>query len=311
MNDPHSHVKHPFIVELFSDFQESGNRYLVMEFLPNGDPRDRLNKTGPLAEDTVRYYFLQLVWALEYLHLEKHVAHRDLKCENILFDKYDNLRLIDFGLSRMSEGGSDFSSVCGSPSYVAPEIIQHMPYKLSADIWSLGIVLYAMAVGQLPFVDDQTEILLRKILEEPVTYPTFLSPHLIDLLKGLLCKKPEHRLTIDQIKTHPWFSLGQYTTMLELSRPTVQRLLEPNVDPEMLSCLTARGILPRQVAHAFIDELDNDLVLTYWIFRREQLNETYWIETRIFCRNFITKLCLTTGCRSYEWGLESSSCSGA
>lgn len=209
-------IEHPFIVQLFDIIEDDEAFYLVMEYVENGSLFTRINKEGFLNEDIARRYFCQLLSALNYLHNEKMIAHRDLKPENILIDKYNNIRLIDFGLSnQFSKSSPILNTSCGSPAYAAPEMIQGKPYTKSVDIWSAGIILYAMVAGRLPFDDSNDQVLLQKIVYTDQVFPPNMSRSLIDLLKRLLSKDPKNRLSITQISNHPWLSNSQYVSIID------------------------------------------------------------------------------------------------
>ena len=209
-------IEHPFIAELFEIIDDSSAFYLVMEYVEHGNMLNYVNNNGRLSEDRARHYFCQLISALDYLHNEKFIAHRDLKAENVLLDVYDNIRLIDFGLSNaFSKKTPELKTACGSPAYAAPEMIQGNLYTKQADIWSAGVLLYAMVVGRLPFDDPNVQTLLAKVVTEEVRYPSILSYSLIDLLKRLLTKNPEQRITLARLKEHPWFSQSEYQTITD------------------------------------------------------------------------------------------------
>jgi serine/threonine protein kinase len=158
-------MHHPFVTELFQALDDDTNYYLVMEFVEHGNMLDYVNLNGRVNEDQARRFFTQLIWVLEYLHFERKVAHRDLKCENVLLDRYDNIRLIDFGLSTaFSDLNPQLATACGSPAYAAPEMVKGNQYTKSADIWSAGILLFAVCTGYLPFDDDNVERMLLKIV---------------------------------------------------------------------------------------------------------------------------------------------------
>lgn len=211
-------MDHPFISDLFEIIEDSDNYYLVMEYVDHGNMLNYVNTNGRLSEEKARHYFCQLVSALDYLHNEKFVAHRDLKAENVLLDVHDNIRLIDFGLSNVfSKDSPELKTACGSPAYAAPEMIQGHPYTKAADIWSSGILLYAMVVGRLPYDDPNIQKLLTKIVTEDIHYPSSLSFSLVDLLKRLLVKNPEQRITLSRLKEHPWFSQSEYKTIMEFN----------------------------------------------------------------------------------------------
>ncbi|KAK8853943.1 hypothetical protein M9Y10_016491 [Tritrichomonas musculus] len=211
-------LHHPFIAELFEIIEDNDAIYVVMENVERGNLLDYINSQGTLDEHKARRYFSQLMSALDYLHNKKFIVHRDLKAENILIDKYDNIRLIDFGFSsEFSKFKPELTTACGSPAYAAPEMIQGYPYTKSADIWSAGVVLYAMVAGVLPFDDENTQTILQKIVYTDVVYPPTMSRSLIDLLKRLLIKNPSKRLSISQISQHPWLIQGDYSPIIDFN----------------------------------------------------------------------------------------------
>lgn len=145
--------------------------------------------------------------ALEYLHRNR-IAHRDLKPENMLMDFDGQLKVIDLGLSACYEGLSTLKTFCGSPCYAAPEMVEgktsYLP--LQADLWSCGVVLFAMLCGHLPFCDTDTHVLFKKILACNYKLPAYLSPHAQDLIQKLLVKAPEQRISLEEIREHSWFN---------------------------------------------------------------------------------------------------------
>lgn len=211
-------LHHPFIAELFEIIEDNDAIYCVLENVEGGSLLDYINSKGSLDEAEAHRYFSQLISALDYLHNKKFIAHRDLKAENILIDKYNNIRIIDFGFSsEFSKFKPELTTACGSPAYAAPEMIQGCNYTKSADLWSAGVVLYAMVAGILPFDDEDTQTLLQKIVYTDVVYPPTMSRSLIDLLKRLLIKNPDKRLSISQISQHPWFTQGECAPIIGLN----------------------------------------------------------------------------------------------
>ena len=200
-------MDHPFIASFFEVIDDEKNFYISMEMVENGNLLDYINSNKGLQEQQARRIFCQLITVLEYLHVEKRVVHRDLKAENVLLDKNYNIRLVDFGLSKAFSKTDPFlQTTCGSPAYVAPEIIKEKPYTSAADIWSLGVLLYAMVVGTLPFNGDNISFMLQQIITVNPPIPKNLSPELRQLISRLLIKEPNARITLQEIIEHPWLS---------------------------------------------------------------------------------------------------------
>lgn len=199
-------IRHPLICQEFDIFQaQKGETCILMEYINGMTLLDYANTFGPLSNTEIRSFTAQLIIALDFIH-KNNIIHRDLKCENILIDHNHNIRIIDFGFSI-----SDLvmhETTCGSPSYLAPEIIEGKPYGTSIDIWSLGIVLYAITFGQLPFENQNLRQLFLMICQEEPSYQSNQEVHedLIDLLKRMLTKDPKSRITTEQIKLHPYFT---------------------------------------------------------------------------------------------------------
>lgn len=201
-------LDHPFCITFYEYIEDEENYYLVMEYVKGSSLLQVLNTRGKFPEWMCRHFFCQMIAAIDYLHTELHIAHRDIKIENVMIDKNNNIKMIDFGLGNMFKGENGaLQTACGSPFYAPPEMFRGQSYTTSADIWSCGIVLFAMAIGRLPFEDKNIQRLVSKIvLTEPI-YPDHLSPDLADLLRRLLMKDPQLRITIPQIRDNPWFNL--------------------------------------------------------------------------------------------------------
>jgi serine/threonine protein kinase len=234
-------------------------------------------RNGRLSEDQARRYFAQLLSVLEYLHCAKKVAHRDLKCENILLDRYNNIRVIDFGLSnQFSDECPQLKSACGSPPYAAPEMVKGQPYAQDADIWSAGIVLYAIVSAKLPFFDDNIQRLFQKIVHQPAMYPAFMSSQLTDLLDRLLCKDPENRISLDMIKSHTWFSQTEYLALLEQSKPEFMVNGGPTqlvIQRDVIEQMTGLGIDCRELPHSLLVGEFTGLTALYRIYLRQKTTE--------------------------------------
>eukprot|EP00640_Fibrocapsa_japonica_P000050 CAMPEP_0113935822 /NCGR_PEP_ID=MMETSP1339-20121228/2886_1 /TAXON_ID=94617 /ORGANISM="Fibrocapsa japonica" /LENGTH=866 /DNA_ID=CAMNT_0000938097 /DNA_START=60 /DNA_END=2656 /DNA_ORIENTATION=- /assembly_acc=CAM_ASM_000762 len=189
-------VQHPFIVSLQCSFQTSEKLYLVMKFLAGGELFFHLTKDGLLLEDVAVFYTAEILLALEFLH-SMNIIHRDLKPENVLLDGEGHVQLTDFGLSKeLREESEDgrVRTVCGSNEYMAPEMISRKGYGKPADWWSMGALVYEMMVGRPPFRAKTNKDLNRKILNEKVKVPSWLSPQAHSLIKGLLERNVSKRL---------------------------------------------------------------------------------------------------------------------
>ena len=266
-------MDHPFIAEFFHVIEDDESYYLVMEYVDNGNLLDYVNGNGRLSEDQARRYFTQLIAVLEYLHVEKKVAHRDLKCENVLLDRYNNIRVIDFGLSNMfSDVCPQLNTACGSPAYAAPEMVKGNAYTHAADIWSAGILLYAITVGHLPYDDDNLQRLLQKIVYTEAFYPSFLSPPLVDLLQKMICKDPDQRITIERIKNHPWFSQAEYYALLQ-QWGSEDGQKDNAIDREIIDKMTGLGIDCHELHNSLLIGDFTELTAIYRIFLREKTTE--------------------------------------
>lgn len=198
-------LKHPLISQLYEVVETEDFIYIVMEFAQNGTLFTRLNDSGAFTEDEASLIFAQILIVMNYLQTDLKIAHRDIKAENILFDQNQNIRIIDFGLSNTSTNPDNLMNTqCGSPAYASPEMILGHQYTFSSDIWSCGVVLYAMVCGFLPFEDPSISRLAQKIVFKEVEYPNNLSATCLDLLKRLLTKNPQSRITLQDAMNHPF-----------------------------------------------------------------------------------------------------------
>lgn len=178
-----------------------------MEFCQNGELFDYIVSHQRLHEKAAVRMYQQLVAGIEYIH-KSGICHRDLKPENLLLDYDKTLKIVDFGLSNMYAPNSAelLKTACGSPCYAAPEMIAGKKYVgLKSDIWSSGVVLYAMVCGFLPFEDPKTSNLYKKILAGEYKVPKFLSQDCANFLSKILNTDPETRYSIEDIRNHPWY----------------------------------------------------------------------------------------------------------
>ncbi|KYM80216.1 Maternal embryonic leucine zipper kinase [Atta colombica] len=199
---------HQHICRLYQVIETESHYFMVMEYCSGGELFDHIVEKNKLSESDSRRFFYQIVSAVAYMHSLGY-AHRDLKPENVLLDKDENLKLIDFGLCAKPKMGiqAHLYTSCGSPTYAAPELIMGKKYLGSeVDIWSMGVLLYALLCGFLPFDDNNLENLYKKILSGKYEEPYWLSNNSKMLIKSMLQIDPAKRITIHELCRHPWIT---------------------------------------------------------------------------------------------------------
>ncbi|KAF6993637.1 hypothetical protein CFC21_010502 [Triticum aestivum] len=237
-------LAHPNVVRLHEVAASKTKIYMVLEFVNGGELFDRIAMRGKLSEREGRRLFQQLIDGVSYCH-GKGVYHRDLKPENVLIDRKGNIKISDFGLCALPQHlGKDglLHTTCGSPNYIAPEVLQNRGYDGSlSDIWSCGVILYIMLIGQLPFDDRNMVVLYQKIFKGDAKIPEWLSPGAQNLIKRILEPNPMKRINMAEIKLHEWFQkdyipVGPYDdddedvrlgAILPVKQPLIGELLFP------------------------------------------------------------------------------------
>ncbi|KAF8393212.1 hypothetical protein HHK36_021453 [Tetracentron sinense] len=207
-------VRHPYIVRLHEVLASRTKIYIILEFVTGGELFDKIVHQGRLRENESRRYFQQLIDAVDYCH-SKGVYHRDLKPENLLLDSQGDLKISDFGLSALPQQGVGLlHTTCGTPNYIAPEVLSHQGYDGSAaDLWSCGVILYVLMAGYLPFDETDLPTLYRKINGAEFSCPSWFSPEVKLLIHRILDPNPKtgkfvnifSRIRIEGIKNDPWF----------------------------------------------------------------------------------------------------------
>jgi 5'-AMP-activated protein kinase catalytic alpha subunit len=199
-------VRHPNVLKLFEVMASKSKIYFVLEYAKGGELFNKIAK-GKLSEDAARKYFHQLISAVDYCH-SRGVYHRDLKPENLLLDDNENLKVSDFGLSALAESRRQdglLHTTCGTPAYVAPEVLSRRGYDgAKADIWSCGVILFVLVAGFLPFHDTNLIEMYRKISKAEYRCPRPFSVELKDLLYKILDPDPSTRASISRIKRSAW-----------------------------------------------------------------------------------------------------------
>jgi serine/threonine protein kinase len=256
-----SQMDHPFVVRTFEVFDDDIRHYLVMEFVDHGSLLAHVRANGPLPEGQARRYFVQLIGALDYLHSSNYVPHRNLSPENILLDRFNNIRLVDFGLAGNVLG--PISSREAGPCS-APEVASGKRYVYSSDIWSAGVVLYFMLTGEFLFGGADRLELFHSIMESNPVFEGSLSPPLIDLLRKLLQRSREERITIPKILEHPWFSLGLFKSIGTI-------VPSETIDMEVIEVLAKAGYDPKILPEIIARDRNSDQGILYKIIRRDNL----------------------------------------
>ena len=205
-------LNHPNIVKTHEIFDNEKYYFMIMDYCPGGELFDYIVNKIRLNEEESSFFFYQIINAVEYIH-SKGIVHRDLKPENLLLNDKNKLKIIDFGLSNYFFPDSEknlLKTPCGSPCYAAPEMVSGNNYNgFKTDIWAIGIILYAMLVGYLPFEDNDNDILFQKILECDLEFPDFLSNLSIDIITKILNVDSDKRYTIQDIKKHMFYLNGK------------------------------------------------------------------------------------------------------
>ncbi|MCQ2818974.1 MAG: serine/threonine-protein kinase [archaeon] len=202
-------VNHPNIIEVNEIMETASNYYIVMEFCSKGELFHYICKKKKLNEEEASFFFYQIINGVDYLH-KNNISHRDLKPENLLIQSNKMMKIIDFGLSNYFKQNELLKTACGSPCYAPPEMISNRIYNAKAvDIWSIGVILFAMLCGKLPFEDKNNETLFKKILKESPIYPQNLSNSAKQILKKMLIKEPSERIKMEEIKEMPFYLKGK------------------------------------------------------------------------------------------------------
>ena len=206
-------IRHPFLVHIIYAFQTSDKLYMVLEYMPGGELFHWLKKKRKFSEEGTRLYAAEMGLALGHLHSEN-IIYRDLKPENILLDLEGHIRITDFGLSKegvtTADGSGGTKTFCGTPEYLAPEILENKPHGKAVDWWSYGTLLYELMCGLPPFYDQNMQRMYHKIQSAPLRFPAFLAPETKQFLSGLLTRGVLSRMgstrDFDEMRDHAYFA---------------------------------------------------------------------------------------------------------
>ncbi|XP_044578560.1 serine/threonine-protein kinase SIK2-like [Cotesia glomerata] len=232
-------LEHPHIVKLYQVMETKNMIYMVCEYASKGEIFDYIARYGRMGESRARATFAQILSAVEYCH-NTGVAHRDLKAENLLLDAHMNVKIADFGFSNRFVPGERLSTWCGSPPYAAPEVFRGKHYAgPEIDVWSLGVVLYVLVCGALPFDGSTLQSLRDRVLSGRFRIPYFMSTDCESLIRKMLVLEPTKRYTIPQIKRHRWL-IGTTDSVCPIITTTPSALQEPN--EQILRLMHSLGI---------------------------------------------------------------------
>ncbi|XP_055375518.1 RAC serine/threonine-protein kinase isoform X1 [Condylostylus longicornis] len=226
-------TNHPFLISLKYSFQTADRLCFVMQYVNGGELFFHLSRERQFSEDRTRFYGAEIISALGYLHSQG-IIYRDLKLENLLLDKDGHIKIADFGLCKEDiHYGRTTKTFCGTPEYLAPEVLEDNDYGHAVDWWGTGVVMYEMLIGRLPFYNRDHDVLFMLILLEDVRFPKTISEEAKSLLSGLLVKDPSKRLgggqdDVKEIQVHPFFSSINWTDL-------VQKKITPPFKPQVTS----------------------------------------------------------------------------
>ena len=262
-------LHHNNIIQLYSVIQTSTTIYLIMEYASGKELFDYINSKKKLKEPEACKFFQQIVSGIEYLHKLK-IAHRDLKPENLLLNHNKDIKIVDFGLSNLYTKNQLLSTACGSPCYAPPEMINGNNYKGHlVDIWSSGVILFAMLCGYLPFEDTSNDKLYKKITEGKFIIPSNVSEHAQDLIRKILVTDPSKRYGFYEIKTHPWFN--SISPKLNINEGLLIKKVVIPIDEELVNKMKDYDYNKKEIRENIIMNKHNHLTTLYYLLLIEKV----------------------------------------
>ncbi|XP_053908918.1 MAP/microtubule affinity-regulating kinase 4 [Cuculus canorus] len=257
-------LNHPNIVKLFEVIETEKTLYLVMEYASAGEVFDYLVSHGRMKEKEARAKFRQIVSAVHYCH-QKNIVHRDLKAENLLLDADANIKIADFGFSNEFTLGSKLDTFCGSPPYAAPELFQGKKYDgPEVDIWSLGVILYTLVSGSLPFDGHNLKELRERVLRGKYRVPFYMSTDCENILRRFLVLNPAKRCTLEQIMKDKWLNIGYEGDELRPYREPEEDL----GDTQRIEVMVGMGYSREEIREALSTHRYNEVTATYLLLGR-------------------------------------------
>ena len=268
-------LNHPNILKAFEVFEDEINYYIVMERPDKGDLFNYICSKGRLSMEESSFIYYQIVNAIQYLHKNK-IVHRDMKPENIMLTKDMIVKIGDFGLSKYFKSTEiKLQTNCGSPCYSAPEVLRGNRYKpLPVDIWGIGIILYCMVCGELPFEDEREDILIRKVTLCNYTCPLFVNHIFKSLFRRILCSNPNDRLTIDKIKMNCVYNMGR-ANFYKYFKIYGE---DGDMIPQVKKFIKIKALKSLEVAYAMEISKDSEKMTGYKIFFNKYMHDIPWGE---------------------------------
>ncbi|XP_024613565.1 MAP/microtubule affinity-regulating kinase 3 isoform X3 [Neophocaena asiaeorientalis asiaeorientalis] len=258
-------LNHPNIVKLFEVIETDKTLYLIMEYASGGEVFDYLVAHGRMKEKEARAKFRQIVSAVQYCH-QKRIVHRDLKAENLLLDADMNIKIADFGFSNEFTVGSKLDTFCGSPPYAAPELFQGKKYDgPEVDVWSLGVILYTLVSGSLPFDGQNLKELRERVLRGKYRIPFYMSTDCENLLKRFLVLNPIKRGTLEQIMKDRWINAGHEEDEL---KPFVEPELDIS-DQKRIDIMVGMGYSQDEIQESLSKMKYDEITATYLLLGRK------------------------------------------
>ncbi|XP_069574409.1 MAP/microtubule affinity-regulating kinase 4 isoform X1 [Brachyistius frenatus] len=258
-------LNHPNIVQLFEVIETEKTLYLIMEYASGGEVFDYLVTHGRMKEKEARAKFRQIVSAVHYCHLKK-IVHRDLKAENLLLDADSNIKIADFGFSNEFTAGSKLDTFCGSPPYAAPELFQGKKYDgPEVDIWSLGVILYTLVSGSLPFDGQNLKELRERVLRGKYRVPFYMSTDCEGILRRFLVLNPTKRCSLEQIMKDKWINVGYDGEELKPHTEPV----EDFSDTGRIDVMVGMGFNREEIRDSLASQKYNEITATYLLLGRK------------------------------------------
>ncbi|KAG7120226.1 serine/threonine-protein kinase HSL1 like [Verticillium longisporum] len=279
-------VDHPNVMKVYDIWENRSEIYLVLEYVDKGDLFDYINTNGRLNEEAAMYFFRQIMSAMQHCHAFN-ICHRDLKPENILLNAENQIKIADFGMAALHQSeGHRLETACGSPHYAAPELLKNKHYRGDrADVWSMGVILYAILAARLPFDDPDIRVLLARTKKGIYEMPECLSPEAKDLICRMLQVNPDIRISLKDMWRHPLIRKYDYLDNFgtKVGQPRNIRegfdytpLKPQEVDDHLVRQLRSLWHMfsEHQIKLMLLDSSKNDQKLFYWLlqqYRQKQL----------------------------------------